>query len=96
MIMDLLGPSIEDLFVMCNKKFSLKTTLMLADQFVLPRLTQIQRIEWLHSKDYIHRDIKPENYLMGLSKQSHIAHLIDFGLSKKYRDPKTHQHIPYK
>jgi len=22
--------------------------------------------------------------------------LIDFGLSKKYRDPKTHQHIPYK
>jgi hypothetical protein len=32
--MDLLGPSIEDLFVMCNKKFTLKTTLMLADQFV--------------------------------------------------------------
>jgi casein kinase 1 len=33
---------------------------------------------------------------MGLSKKSHIAHLIDFGLSKKYRDAKTHQHIPYK
>lgn len=34
MIMDLLGPSVEDLFAMCGKKFSLKTTLMLADQFV--------------------------------------------------------------
>ncbi len=34
MVMDLLGPSIEDLFVMCGKKFSLKTTIMLGDQFV--------------------------------------------------------------
>lgn len=33
---------------------------------------------------------------MGLGKKSHVVHLIDFGLSKKYRDPKTHQHIPYK
>lgn len=89
MVMDLLGPSVEDLFAMCNRKFSLKTTLMLADQL-------LQRIEWLHSKDYIHRDIKPENFLMGLNKKSHVVYLIDFGLSKKYRDSKTHQHIPYK
>lgn len=34
--------------------------------------------------------------MVGLAKKSHIIHLIDFGLSKKYRDPKTHQHIPYK
>lgn len=33
---------------------------------------------------------------MGISKNSHIVHLIDFGLNKKYRDFKTHQHIPYK
>lgn len=89
LVMELLGPSLEDLFNFCSRKFSLKTVLLLADQ-------TISRIEYMHSKNFIHRDIKPDNFLMGLGKKGNLVYIIDFGLAKKYRDARTHQHIPYK
>lgn len=44
MVMDLLGPSLEDLFSSCHRKFSVKTLMQLADQM-------ITRLEYLHSKE---------------------------------------------
>lgn len=57
---------------------------------------QVSRIEYIHSKNFIHRDVKPDNFLMGLGKKGNLVYIIDFGLAKKYRDARTHQHIPYR
>lgn len=89
MVMDLLGPSLEDLFNFCGRRFTMKTVLMLADQM-------IGRIEYIHNKNFIHRDIKPDNFLMGIGRHCNKVFLIDFGLAKKYRDNRTRQHIQYR
>ncbi len=90
LIMQLLGPNLIELFNYCNvKKFTIGTVCMLAIQM-------LNRVEYMHKHHYLHRDIKPENFLIGCGDKSNIIHLVDFGLSKKYKDPKTHQHISYR
>ncbi|KAH8074510.1 protein kinase [Aureococcus anophagefferens] len=82
------SPSLEDLFNQCGRKFSLKTTLQLADQL-------LERAETLHENHLIHRDIKPANFVTSVGEQASVF-CIDFGLSKRYRHPHTMQHIPYR
>lgn len=86
LVMDCLGNSLENLFELCNRKFTLKTTIQIAIQM-------LQRISYCHEKSFIHRDIKPDNFLID---NNNLIHLVDFGLAKNYRDPKTHIHILYR
>jgi serine/threonine protein kinase len=88
MVMDELGSSLEDLFVRCDKHFSLKTTLMIADQM-------FRIIEFVHSSGVLHRDIKPQNFLVGRGDLANKIFLIDFGISTYYLDPRTHEHWTY-
>ena len=88
MVIEMLGPSLEDLYNFCGRKLTLKTVLLLADQL-------LERIQTMHNMGYIHRDLKPENMLMGLEENSNTLFLIDFGLAKKWKLANG-QHIPYK
>lgn len=91
LVIDLLGPSLEDLFDHCGRRFSIKTVVMVAKQM-------LSRVQTIHEKNLIYRDIKPDNFLIGRpnTKAQNVIHVIDFGMAKQYRDPKTKQHIPYR
>ena len=87
MVMELLGPRLEDLIDLCHRKFTPKTVCMIGIQI-------IQRLQYLHNVGYLHRDIKPENFVMGLGSNSHVVYVIDVGLSRAWRDA-SGKHISY-
>jgi casein kinase 1 len=88
MVMEMCGPSLEDLFNYCHRRFSLKTVLMIADQL-------LHRIQYFHDRGFVHRDIKPENFVLGCGAKGHILYIIDYGLSKLYWEVKKNSHIPF-
>ena len=90
LIMEFLGPNLNELFKFCGThKFTISTTCLLAIQI-------INRIENLHKHNFIHRDIKPENFMIGSQSTSNIIYLVDFGLSRRFKNAKNNQHIPYR
>ena len=89
LIEELLGNSLWNLWKLRKKdeKSNLKNVCMVAIQI-------INRLEYIHSKNYIHKDIKPHNFVNG-RKDPHIIYIIDFGFSHKYRSSRTGKHIKY-
>jgi serine/threonine protein kinase len=77
LVQTLLGKSLYDRFNDLNKKFTIKDNCMIGIQI-------LERLEYIHSKNFIHRDVKPHNFLSGLKDES-LIYIIDFGLAKKYR-----------
>jgi len=86
MFMQLLGPSLEDIFNQCGRKFKLSTVGGIAKQI-------IKLLKKLHALNYLHRDIKPNNFLIGKKYQDRI-YIMDYGLSKMYKI--NGKHIPFR
>ena len=88
LIQSKLGPSLYDLFMENNRKFSLNEICLIGIQC-------IERLKWIHSKNYIYRNIKPENFLIGI-EDPHVIYLQNFYLCEKYKSSKTDQHAKFK
>ena len=69
MCMQLLGPSLEDVFNKCARKFSTNTTLKLG-------ISIIGLLKNFHNNRFIHRDIKPNNFLIGRTDEENQVFLM--------------------
>ena len=88
-IMELLGDSLDQLFIKNKKRFDVGTVLKLGIE-----ITTI--LEDLHGCGIIHRDIKPNNFMIGHedNNKTNKLYIIDLGLSKKYMI--NNKHMPLK
>ncbi|VDN53048.1 unnamed protein product [Dracunculus medinensis] len=87
LVMELMGPSLETLFRLCDRTLSFNTIAYLGIQM-------LSCLEFLHCHSYLHRDVKPSNFVMGVGINCNNVYLIDFDVAKKYRDERGN-HIAY-
>ena len=62
MVIDLLGPSLDNLFRYCGQKLTIKTAMTVGEHLVT-------LMEEMHNCGYLHRDVKPDNFMIGLGKK---------------------------
>ncbi|KIY44770.1 kinase-like protein, partial [Fistulina hepatica ATCC 64428] len=90
LIIDKLGPNLQQLRRACRGTFSLTTIKLLAE-------VMLDVVEHAHKRSIIFRDIKPENFAVGYHPYGATSiYAFDFGLARLYINPSTGKHIPYR
>ena len=92
LVMDLLGESVQQLFERSKRNLSLKHICIIG-------IKALDRLKYMHSKGFVHRDMKPQNLVLGRMDKTPPdpeLYLIDFGLSKRFWDPQTQEHVKYR
>ncbi|XP_055330960.1 casein kinase I-like [Paramacrobiotus metropolitanus] len=74
-VLDMLGPTLDDLLTRVGGTFSKKTMALIGLQLM-------DRLEFLHSRNILYRDVKGENLLIGLYDHHNRIHIVDFGLCR--------------
>ncbi|KAI5382260.1 Casein kinase 1-like protein hd16 [Lathyrus oleraceus] len=90
MVMDMLGPSLWDVWNTTGQAMSAEMTACIA-------VESLSILDKMHSKGYVHGDVKPENFLLGQpgTAQEKKLFLVDLGLATKWRDTSNGQHVEY-
>nr|XP_027202108.1 casein kinase I-like [Dermatophagoides pteronyssinus] len=89
LVIELLGKNLDEVFNICNRNFTLYTGLIIIDNV-------LTLLEHIHARFIVHRDIKPQNIMFGLSDVFTKFYMIDFGLSKQFRDDLSYNIIKYR
>lgn len=86
--MELLGPSLDQVFHDCNSCFNIRTTTHIAIQM-------LEIITYVHSQGIIFCNVKPQNFCLGNSSSSNAyrIYMMGFNCAKSFEN-EQHQHIP--
>ncbi|CAH9102404.1 unnamed protein product [Cuscuta europaea] len=90
MVMDMLGPSLWDVWNTSGQSMSPSTVACIA-------MEAISILEKLHLKGYVHGDVKPENFLLGQpgTVDEKKLYLVDLGLASRWKDSASGEHVEY-